>query len=210
MINHLGSRHLKLSSAFRGSFNADRVARGTRCCFVSPPASRSRRMNIMTRQHQNGHDKFKNRSLVHFRHMEGTLQQRHAEMSKQWDNLDQEWTNVEKKMSEVGLSMSWASLEDKMSEAAVSMRSPRTPDPVVLNVGGSEVYIPHFVLEGLQQSSGPHTFFGDLFRGGVWDERLPRDSDGQVFLDENPACFQHLVQTLSKRFVKMGRVQTTL
>lgn len=120
------------------------------------------------------------------------LEQRQAAMSQEWGKLDQGWADLERKMSEVG----------------ISMRSPATPDPVLLNVEGSDVYVPRFVLEGTQESSAAWTL-GDLFGGGVWDKRLPRDSDGQVFLDESPACFQHLIHGLSNQAVrKAGNLST--
>lgn len=137
---------------------------------------------MMTRQHQNGHDKFRKKLSAHLKDMEGMLEQREAAMGQKWSDLDQGWANLEQKMSEVGM----------------SMRSPNTPDPVLLNVGGSDVYVPRFVLEGMQGYEATWTL-GDLFGGGEWDNRLLRDSDGHIFLDESPACFQHLINNLTKR-----------
>lgn len=33
---------------------------------------------------------------------------------------------------------------------------------------------------------------------GVWDERLPRDKNGCIILDESPACVKHLVGTAKR------------
>ncbi|CAM9357031.1 unnamed protein product, partial [Ectocarpus sp. 8 AP-2014] len=37
--------------------------------------------------------------------------------------------------------------------------------------------------------------FGALV-GGVWDKRVPRDSDGCIVLDESPTCLKHIIHTL--------------
>lgn len=125
--------------------------------------------------------------MAHFKDLEGMLEQRHAAINQGWAKV----------------ALGWADLKVKMSEVGMSMRSANLSHPVRLNVGGSEVCVPRFVLEDMEESPAGWTL-GDLFGGGVWDEVLPRDSDGHVFLDESPACFQHLVQNLAKRFGKAG------
>lgn len=91
----------------------------------------------MHRGHPNKHGKFRKESLVHLKDLEGILQQRQAAMSNEWSNLDKGWAELEQKMREVGMSMS----------------SPDTPDPVLLNVGGSDAHIPRFILDGMKGSS---------------------------------------------------------
>ena len=136
----------------------------------------------MTRHLHNEHNKFKRTSLAHYEDMGAMLEQRQAAVSQEWALLDQ----------------GWADLEEKTFEFGLSMGSPSTPDPVVLNVGGSDVYVPRFILEGSRGSAAAWTL-GDLFGGGEWDKRLLRDSNGHVFLDESPVCFQHLVHQMSRR-----------
>lgn len=144
---------------------------------------------VMNRHLRNENVKFRRESSVHMQDMQSILEQRQAAMTQEWGNLDRGWEDLKKKMSEVGM----------------SMRSANIPDHLLLNVGGSEVYVPRHVLEGLQESSAVWTL-GDLFGGGVWDKdkRLPRDSLGLVFVDESPTCFQHLIRGLSRRFGKAG------
>lgn len=115
------------------------------------------------------------------------IEKREAATGQEWKHLDQGWADLKKKMSEVGMAMA----------------SPITPDPVLLNVGGSDVYVPRNILEILQKSSASWTL-GDLFGGGEWDKRLLKDSYNRIFLDESPACFRHLIYELSVQFETVG------
>ena len=144
---------------------------------------------VMNRHLRNENVKFRRESSVHMQDMQSILEQRQAAMTQEWGNLDRGWEDLKNKMSEVGM----------------SMRSANIPDRLLMNVGGSEVYVSRHVLEGLQESSAVWTL-GDLFGGGVWDKdkRLPRDSLGLVFVDESPTCFQHLIRGLSRRIGKAG------
>lgn len=65
-----------------------------------------------------------------------------------------------------------------------------------LNVGGSHVqaHSPVFQGKGGSRASWALT---DVF-AGMWDKRLPRDSDGCILLDVSPACVKHLVHALLK------------
>ena len=105
------------------------------------------------------------------------LKQRHGTMQQLWANLDQGWEALQQKMAEVGLLMT----------------SAIKPDLIMVNAGGLHLYIPLSVLEEIQGS------LGDLLGGGVWDERLPRDSKNNIVLDESPSCVQHLIEERSMR-----------
>eukprot|EP00752_Nemacystus_decipiens_P018445 g16536.t1 len=131
----------------------------------------------MNRRHPNNDGKFTKESLAGLKELEEVLEQRRAEMSQQWSNLDQGWVELERKMSEAGMSMG----------------SPNAPD--VMNVGGSDVVVPRFLLDGTKGWSTAKTL-RDLLGGGKWDGRLPKDFNGQVFLDTSPACFQHLIDNV--------------
>lgn len=141
----------------------------------------------MNHRHHNGHDKFERELVAHVEDVQGMLEQQQAAMRQEWANLDQGWADLEEKMSAVGM----------------SMKIPNTPDPILLNVGGADVCVPRNILEELQKSSAAWTR-GDLFRGGEWDRRLLRDSDGQVFVDVSPACCEHLICKLSGMFGRAG------
>ncbi|CAM9628859.1 unnamed protein product, partial [Ectocarpus fasciculatus] len=43
--------------------------------------------------------------------------------------------------------------------------------------------------------AGLKSAFGALV-GGVWDKRVPRDSDGRIVLDESPTCLKHIIHIL--------------
>ena len=129
----------------------------------------------MVRHHPNKHAHFRSESLADLSETTDMLKQRHGAMQQRWADLDNGWEALTKKMAEVGLAMTSAT----------------KPDTILVNVGGLHLYTPRSVLE---QTQG---FLGDLFGGVVWDERLPRDSDGNIVLDESPSCVQHLISQLS-------------
>lgn len=146
-----------------------------------------RTITVMTRHRLGEDEKIRKQSLVaHFKDMEELLEQRQAAVNQEWGTLWQGWKDLKVKMSEVG-----------MSAKSSSNR------PVRLNVGGTEMSVPRYILEGMEESSAAWNL-GDLFGSGVWDKRLPRDSDDQVFLDESPACFHHLLRESSLRLGKAG------
>lgn len=93
-----------------------------------------------------------------------------------WDELGALATTLEQQMREVGITELSGS-EDEM---------------LPLNVGGSLVNISRsaFALEG----SG---YLGCLF-DSVWDERLPRDADGCIVLDQSPVCTKYVIHILAK------------
>lgn len=113
--------------------------------------------------------------------MESSLGQRRKEMAQAWDDLDQGWIELEQRMKELGITAPSATNEGL----------------VQLNVGGSHVNVRRSVLGANKESRAVSTL-GRMFEG-VWDKRLPRDSDGRIVLDESPACVKHLIHVLLER-----------
>ncbi len=136
----------------------------------------------MDRHYPNKHEKYRAQSLAHLREAEDALKHRQEAMLQKWVDLDQGWEDLRGKMTEVGLSMSSTTL----------------PNTVLLNVGGLDLHIPRSVLEDMQRSSAAWTL-ADLIGSGVSDEIFPRDSDGNIVLDESPACVEHLIKRFWKR-----------
>ena len=110
---------------------------------------------------------------------EAALKQRRTEMDQAWDSVDERWKELEQRMVEVGIARPSSS-----SEGMVRM-----------NVGGSHVNCRRSVLEGKRGSCSQAWSLGNLFEA-QWDERVPRDADGRIVLDESPVCAKHLVHAL--------------
>ncbi|CAN0071380.1 unnamed protein product, partial [Laminaria digitata] len=94
----------------------------------------------------------------------------------------------------------WAALEEGWKEhngrtVTLEVR-PRTNEEgmLKLNVGGSVVNVRWHLLaetEGFKDS-----VLGVLLEG-VWGrERIPRDADGRIVLDESPACIKHIIHKI--------------
>ncbi len=137
----------------------------------------------MLRRHQNEHEQRSAATSAHVQELEDCIGERKAEMQRKWADLDLKWETLEKKMRELGMSMS----------PSIG------PSTVSLNVGGSDVYIPWSALERTEFASGIWPL-GDLFGSGIVDEkRLPVSADGRVVLDESPVCVERLVNEASQR-----------
>lgn len=108
---------------------------------------------------------------------ESAARQRRKEMDIVWEEIDRRGQQLEECMVAVGIT------------------KPSTSDDNMLrlNVGGSHVTVRRSVLadKGCSES----WTLGDLF-DSIWDERIPRDSDGCIVLDESPTCVRHLVHKL--------------
>ena len=102
-----------------------------------------------------------------------------------------------------GLDTAWAELEEgwKINNermAALEVR-PRTDEEgmIKLNVGGSIVNARWHLLaetEGFEDS-----ILGALLEGVWGKERIPRDADGRIVLDESPACIKHIIHAMLGR-----------
>lgn len=108
-------------------------------------------------------------------------------MDQAWDGIDQGWTDLQQRMTKVGIT--------KPADANEGMAR--------LNVGGSHVNVRRSVLDGEQgssSSSSPSSSWtlGNLFEA-KWDKRLPVDTDGRYVLDERPTVVKHLIHALLTR-----------
>ncbi|CAM9105415.1 unnamed protein product, partial [Laminaria digitata] len=105
------------------------------------------------------------------------LQRRREEMDAAWEELEEGWKASNERMVKVGV----RSRTDKEGM-------------VKLNVGGSNITLFWHLLtetKGFEDS-----VLGALLEG-VWDkERIPRDADGCIVLDESPACIRHIMNTV--------------
>lgn len=123
---------------------------------------------------------------------EALLSLRRKQMTEGWDGVDKGWQDLENRMAEVGIT------KPLVSDGRIAW----------LNVGGSLVSGLHSVFEG---KKGPAPWIlADVLFAGVWDERLPRDSEGLVVLDESPACVKHLIHTSLKSSGKGGDLEGAL
>ena len=118
---------------------------------------------------------------AHAEEHEAALRQVGEEMNRAWKDLDEGMQDLEKQLIEIGI---------------VKGASRPQGDMIGLNIGGVPVNVHRVVLEGQT--------LGDLFES-VWDERIPRDDDGRIVIDESPVCVKHIVDTLKK---SAGHVRT--
>lgn len=126
-----------------------------------------------------GNEVFRETTDYHAKDLEGSLEQRRAEMKSAWEEIDEGWEALEKRMAEIGV---------RPAGENESM--------IRLNVGGAPVDIWRQTLSstpGMKSSR-----LGALLEG-VWDNRVPRDEQGRMVLDESPSCFKNLVEAMLAR-----------
>ncbi|CAB1098616.1 unnamed protein product [Ectocarpus sp. CCAP 1310/34] len=131
----------------------------------------------MFRHHPNEHECFLTATKTHAQELEELLEDRAKETKKEWDKLDS----------------GWEALEFKMNETGMSTVSSFHPSIVRLDVGGLDVNIAWSVLREKVVASSSSWTLGDLFKGGVWDKRLPSPEDGRIVLDESPVCVEEIL-----------------
>lgn len=110
--------------------------------------------------------------------IEALLSQRRKEMDEKWDEVDRGWEILKQRKADVGIT--------KPASPSESL--------VQLNVGGFHHNIRRSVLASAKRSSAAWNL-ADLF-DSVWDERVPRDTDGRIVLDESPICVKRLMHIL--------------
>ncbi|CAM9567148.1 unnamed protein product [Scytosiphon promiscuus] len=108
------------------------------------------------------------------------LSRRQSTMETAWKDLDKGWEELENNASKLGIR---------------NISSPEK-DIVCLNVGGLRVTFRRSVFQG-KDGKLPTCTLAKLFMGGDWDQRVPRDADGLVVVDESPACVRHLIHTFT-------------
>eukprot|EP00752_Nemacystus_decipiens_P008165 g7303.t1 len=128
-----------------------------------------------------GPDRFKATMAAGLKEVETRLGLRRADLDKAWADLDEQRQGVQQRISAMG----------------IVKKAPLDEPTVELNVRGSLVNFRRPVVEAVKGDSRLRTLAG-LF-DSVWDERLPRDSDGRVVLDESPACVKHLLHGVTAR-----------
>ncbi|CAN0195083.1 unnamed protein product [Ectocarpus sp. 4 AP-2014] len=115
------------------------------------------------------HGMFSATRRAHLEELEMVVEEREDAMKKGWEGVAEEWHKLEQLETESGM-----------------VRSTFEDDTLTLNVGGSNVDVSRADL---------HRLLANLFDGD-WDERLPRDANSLMVLDESPVCFKHLVDAL--------------
>ncbi|CAM9178074.1 unnamed protein product, partial [Hapterophycus canaliculatus] len=108
---------------------------------------------------------------------EAAARQRRKDMDKVWEEIDKREQELEECMRAVGITRPSSSDESVLR----------------LNVGGSHVTVRRAIFEG--KGCSESWTVGDLF-DSVWDNRIPRDSDGCIVVDESPVCVRHAVHKL--------------
>lgn len=132
----------------------------------------------MSRCHMNENDTFSATVNAYSKEVEAALRQRRKEMSQAWEDVDRGWHELNQCRIDAGITKPSGSQEGM----------------VRLNVGGSHLNFRRCVLDGKKDPSATWAL-ANLFES-VWDDRLPRDSDGRIVLDESPACVKHLIHSL--------------
>ncbi|CAN0122240.1 unnamed protein product, partial [Hapterophycus canaliculatus] len=100
-----------------------------------------------------------------------------------WSALDQGWDALQKRMGEEGI---------------VSEPATKVDGALSLNLGGSVINVCRSVLAegGKDEVSMPH--LSNLI-STEWDNRLPRDTDDCIVIDESPICMKYLIYKLLER-----------
>ncbi|CAN0260080.1 unnamed protein product [Ectocarpus sp. 8 AP-2014] len=123
------------------------------------------------------HDMFSATRRAHLEELEMVVEEREGAMKMEWEGVAEGWRKLEQLETESGM-----------------LRSTFEDDTLTLNVGGSNVDISRADLQRLPALSEAWKL-ANLFDRD-WDERLPRDANGLMVLDESPVCFKHLVDAL--------------
>ncbi|CAB1119519.1 unnamed protein product [Ectocarpus sp. CCAP 1310/34] len=132
----------------------------------------------MSRCHMNEDDTFSATVTAYSKEMEAALGQRRKGMSQAWEDVERGWHELNQCRIDAGITKPFGSQEGMLR----------------LNVGGSHLRFRRCVLDGKKEPSATWAL-GNLFES-VWDDRLPRDSDGRIVLDKSPACVKDLIHSL--------------
>lgn len=124
--------------------------------------------------HSNERKAFRRMAKTYTKQLIATLELTNTDIDSQWEALELDRQQHQERLLEIGY-------------------RPNTRDEGVLrmNIGGS----PANVHRSLIAKAGRESAFGALV-SGVWDKRVPRDSDGRIVLDESPTCLKHIIHTL--------------
>lgn len=123
-----------------------------------------------------GPERFKVTMAAGLKEVETRVNLRRADLDKAWADLDNHSKGVQQRTSAMGI----------VGKAPLD-------EAVEMNVRGSLVNFNRWPA-GVKSL---HTL-ANLF-DSVWDERLPRDSDGRIVLDESPVCVKHLLHKILER-----------
>lgn len=181
--------HSSLSSPYLFGCNENRTPHWS-SAFVLPFRIRNSKHNsqqkrqfvTMQRQHTNEQKLFSATTDTYVEQLQASLRQRREEMNEAWENVDSGWQDLAQCIREKGI------VKPAIGNGEV----------LRLNVGGSHVNINRSVLSNdtMKKSQSGGALL-DLFES-MWDERLPRDADDRVVLDESPACVKFLLHALLK------------
>ncbi|KAL7532125.1 hypothetical protein ACHAXR_004448, partial [Thalassiosira sp. AJA248-18] len=119
------------------------------------------------------------------KHLKTANDDREREYDAQIKKLDDEETLLTARLSELD--------KKKLEIAQANGNEDAADDDLVeVNAGGKVISAKRSTLTQLKG-----TRFEALF-SGRWDKKLQRDSDGRIFLDVNPLCFQAIVDYLNE------------
>ena len=114
-------------------------------------------------------------TAAHNNELQAALSNQRAEMDIEWDSLDTSWKEFERRMNAIGVT--------KLGVLDAYMAR--------LNVGGLPMNVRPSQLQSTIHNNTMEWALATLY-DGVWDSRVPRDTDGRIFLNESSTILQHL------------------
>lgn len=107
-------------------------------------------------------------------------------MKKFRDTIAKQWGDINE---------GWKKLEQRMIDAGVTPVKPDSGDGTIarLNVGGLYVDIPYFITSQ-QEIVGSSSLILSALLLGTWDERVPRDGSGRIFVDGSHELYIHFLE----------------
>lgn len=119
-----------------------------------------------------------------------SLKQFREKAAKEWKQIDEERNELKRRMADSG----------------VKLVQPDTGDHTIarLNVGGLDVDIPyHLSLQ--QENAGSSGLILSALLFGIWDEWLPRDSRGRLFVDASPELAKQFLEVAAHSYKRLAK-----
>ncbi|CAM9271285.1 unnamed protein product [Ectocarpus sp. 12 AP-2014] len=130
----------------------------------------------MLRRHFKQRDAFRETASAQIKQLNAALDLAISAMDEPWRDLENGWERHQQNLVDVGV-------------------RPTTGNEGVLrlNIGGVPANVHRSLIAEAEGFKG--SVLGALFEQ-MWDERVPRDADGRIVLDESPACVKYIIHTL--------------
>ncbi|CAM9776797.1 unnamed protein product [Ectocarpus fasciculatus] len=130
----------------------------------------------MLRRHFKQRDAFRETASAQIKQLNAALDLATSAMDEPWRDLENGWEIHQQHLLDVGV-------------------RPTTGNEGVLrlNIGGVPANVHRSLIAEAEGFKG--SVLSALFEQ-MWDERVPRDANGRIVLDESPACMKHIIHTL--------------